>query len=105
MPLHGKTHGIVFSHEMSRKRIEVDKANIDVIAKLSMPKCVKDIRSFLGHTDFCRRFIKDFRKIARLLTNLLAKDVSYLFDDECINFWEKPKKELISALSILHWIG
>jgi len=31
------------------------------------------------------------------LTNLLAKDVSFTFDDECINFWDKLKKELISA--------
>ena len=28
---------------------------------------------------------------------MLAKDVSFTFDDECINYWEKLKKELISA--------
>jgi len=75
----------------------VDRAKIKVIAKLPMFKCVKDIRSFLGHADFYQRFIKDFSKIARPLTNLLAKDVSFTFDDECINSWEKLKKELISV--------
>ena len=48
------------------------------------PKCVKDIRSFLGHASFYHRFIKDFRKIARPLTNLLAKEVTFIFDDECL---------------------
>ena len=55
-----------------KKRIEVDRAKIEVIAKLPIPKCVKDIRSFLGHAGFYQRFIKNFIKIARPLTNLLA---------------------------------
>ena len=90
-------HGIVLGHEISKKGIEVDRAKIEVIAKLPKLNCVKDIRSFLGHAGFYRRFIKNFSKIARPLTNLLAKDVSFTFDAECINSWEKLKRELISA--------
>ena len=62
---------IVLGHKISKKKIEVDRAKIEIIAKLPMPKCVKDIRSFLGHASFYRRFIKYFSKIARPLTNLL----------------------------------
>jgi len=87
MPLHTK-----YSHIE-----EVDKAKIEVIAKLPMPKCVKDIRSFLRHASFYQRFIRDFSKISRPMTNLLVKNVSFTFDSECINSWEKFKKELISA--------
>ena len=90
-------HGIILGHKISKKGNEVAKANIKVIAKLLLPKCVKAIRSFLGHAGFYLRFIKDFSKISRPLTNLLAKDVSFTFDDECINSWEKLKKELIYA--------
>jgi len=96
MSLHGKTWNYLGSWNLY-ERIEVDKAKIEVITKLPMPKCVKDIRSFLGHAGFYRRFIKDFSKIARPLTNLLAKDVSFTFDAECMNSWEKLKRELISA--------
>jgi len=53
-------HEIVLGHEISRKRIEVDIAKIDVIATLIIPKCAKDIRFVLGHVKFYRRFIKDF---------------------------------------------
>ncbi|GJV68381.1 reverse transcriptase domain-containing protein [Tanacetum coccineum] len=38
--------------------IEVDKAKVDVIAKLPHPSTVKGVRSFLGHAGFYRRFIK-----------------------------------------------
>ena len=82
-------------HEISKKGIEVDRAKIEVFVKLPMPKCVKDIRSFLGHAGFYRRFIKYFSKIARPLTNLLVKDVSFTFDAECMNSWEKFNRELI----------
>ena len=75
----------------------MDKAKIEVIAKFFTSKCVKDICSFLGHTDFYRRFIKNFSKIARPLTSLLAKDVPFIFDDECLNARENLKMELISA--------
>ncbi|GJU54077.1 reverse transcriptase domain-containing protein [Tanacetum coccineum] len=44
--------GIVLRHKISKKGIEVDKAKIDVIAKLPHPTTVKGIRSFLGHADF-----------------------------------------------------
>ena len=58
---------------------------------------MKDIRFFLRHAGFYRRFIKDFSKIARPLTTLLAKDVSFTFDAKCMNSWEERKKELIST--------
>ena len=89
-------HEIVLGHEISRKGIEVDKAKIDVIAKLLIPKCVKDIQSFLGHTGFYHRFTRNFNKIVRPLTNLLTKDVSFIFDDGCLIAWKKIKMELIS---------
>jgi len=75
--------GIVLGHEISRRGIEVDKAKIEVMAKLSVPKCIRGIRSLLGHAGFCRQFIKDVSKIARPLTNLLTKDVPFNFNNEC----------------------
>src|ERR1043165_1461531 len=63
--------GIVLGHIVSERGIEVDRAKIEVIEKLQPPKTMREIRSFLGHTDFYRRFIKDFSKISKPLTNLL----------------------------------
>ncbi|GKC55831.1 reverse transcriptase domain-containing protein [Tanacetum coccineum] len=49
--------GIVLGHKISKSGIEVDRAKVDVIAKLPHPTTVKGVRSFLGHAGFYRRFI------------------------------------------------
>ncbi|CAN6552424.1 unnamed protein product [Malus baccata var. baccata] len=89
--------GIVLGHLVSSKGIEVDKAKIDVIAKLPPPTTVKSIRSFLGHAGFYRWFIKDFSKISQPLCNLLAKDAQFVFYDACLEAFNKLKTLLTSA--------
>ncbi|XP_058216628.1 uncharacterized protein LOC131327478 [Rhododendron vialii] len=89
--------GIVLGHIISHKGIEVDKAKIDLISNLPPPRTVKEIRSFLGHAGFYRRFIKDFSKIAKPLCNLLAKDAPFVFHKECLHAFERLKSELTSA--------
>ncbi|GJX14487.1 hypothetical protein Tco_0206245 [Tanacetum coccineum] len=46
--------GIVLGHKISKNGIEVDKAKVDVIAKLPHPTTVKGVRSFLDHAGFYR---------------------------------------------------
>nr|GEV49514.1 reverse transcriptase domain-containing protein [Tanacetum cinerariifolium] len=75
--------GIVLGHKISKKRIEVDKAKVDVITKLPHPTTVKGICSFLGHASFYRRFKQDFSKISRSMTRLLEKDTLFFFSKEC----------------------
>jgi hypothetical protein len=82
---------------VSKYEIEVDRAKIEVIEQLPPPVNVKGTRSFLGHAGFYHRFIKDFSHIARPLTNLLAKDVPFEFDDACLKAFETLKKALTSA--------
>nr|GEV90970.1 reverse transcriptase domain-containing protein [Tanacetum cinerariifolium] len=89
--------GIVLGHKISKSRIEVDRAKVDVIAKLSHPTFVKGVRSFLGHTGFYRRFIQDFSKIAWLMTHLLEKETPFIFSKECIEAFNTLKKKLIEA--------
>ncbi|GJR47387.1 reverse transcriptase domain-containing protein [Tanacetum coccineum] len=88
---------IVLGHKISKKGIEVDKAKIDVIAKLPHPTTVKGIRSFLGHACFYRRFIKDFSKISRPMTHLLEKNTPFIFSEECIQAFQTLKKKLTKA--------
>ncbi|GJW69191.1 hypothetical protein Tco_0123615 [Tanacetum coccineum] len=89
--------GIVLGHKISKKGIEVDKSKIDVIAKLPHPTTVKGVRSFLGHADFYRRFIKDFSKISRPMTRLLEMNTPFIFSNECIQAFQMLKKKLTEA--------
>ncbi|PWA91946.1 reverse transcriptase domain-containing protein [Artemisia annua] len=90
--------GIVLGHKVSGNGIEVDRAKIEAISKLPYPTTVKAIRSFLGHFGFYRRFIKDFSKIARPMTQLLVKDAPFDFSQECKDSFDRLKQELTQAL-------
>nr|GEW99889.1 reverse transcriptase domain-containing protein [Tanacetum cinerariifolium] len=93
----GLSKGIVLGHKISKNGIEVDKAKVDVIAKLPHPTTVKGIRSFLGHAGFYRRFIQDFSKIAWPMTRLLEKDTPFFFSKECIEAFQTLKRKLTKA--------
>nr|GEV37072.1 DNA-directed DNA polymerase [Tanacetum cinerariifolium] len=89
--------GIVLGHKYSKSGIEVDRAKVDVIAKLPHPTTVKGVRSFLGHAGFYRRFIQDFSKIARPMTRLLEKETPFVFSKECIDAFNTLNKKLTEA--------
>nr|GFC76846.1 reverse transcriptase domain-containing protein [Tanacetum cinerariifolium] len=97
--------GIVLGHKISKKGIEVDKAKIEVISKVPHPTTVKGIQSFLGHSGFYRRFIKDFSKISRTMTHLLEKNSPFIFSNECIQAFRTLKDKLTKApiLIALNW--
>nr|GEW92753.1 reverse transcriptase domain-containing protein [Tanacetum cinerariifolium] len=89
--------GIVLGQKISKNGIEVDKAKIDVIAKVPHPTTVKGVRSFLGHAGFYRRFIKDFSKISRPMTHLLEKDTLFVFSEDCIKAFQTLKEKFTEA--------
>ncbi|KAK8713281.1 hypothetical protein V6N13_148502 [Hibiscus sabdariffa] len=91
------TEGTVLGHKISSQGIEVDKAKVEVIEKLPPPATVKGIRSFLGHSGFYRRFIKDFSKISKPLCNLLQQNQPFVFDEDCQSTFKELKKKLILA--------
>ena len=62
--------GIVLGQIIFERGIEVDKVKVELISKLSPPRTVREVRSFLGHVGFYRRFIKDFSKISKPLCDL-----------------------------------
>jgi len=95
------TNGIVLGHVISHNGIKVDKAKTDLIVSVPPRTSVKAIRSFLGHVGFYRRFIKEFSRIAKPFTNLLAKDAPFHFYEECHVAFLKLKEALTSA-PVLH---
>nr|GFC63757.1 reverse transcriptase domain-containing protein [Tanacetum cinerariifolium] len=79
------------------QRLEVDRAKVDVIAKLPHPTTVKGVRSFLEHAGFYQRFIQDFSKIARHMTHLHEKEIPFVLSKDCIDAFETLKKKLTKA--------
>ncbi|GKA67870.1 putative nucleotidyltransferase, ribonuclease H [Tanacetum coccineum] len=93
--------GIILGHKISRVGIKVDRAKIDVIAKLPYPTNVKGVRSFMGHAGFYRRFIKDFFMISKPMTQLLMRDAKFDFSDDCKKAFNILKEKLTTAPIII----
>nr|GFA88207.1 reverse transcriptase domain-containing protein [Tanacetum cinerariifolium] len=89
--------GIVLGYKILKLGIKVDRAKVDVIAKLPCPTTVKGVRSFLGHAGFYRHFIQYFSKIARPMTRPLEKETPFAFFTECIDAFDTLKKKLTEA--------
>ena len=89
--------GIVLGHKILNAGIKVDRAKTKIIEKLPPPTTVKGVRGFLGHVDFYRRFIKKFSLIAKPLTQLLVKDSPFIFNDDCLNAFNRLKEALVST--------
>jgi len=57
--------------------IKMEKKKIDGVLSWPEPKNVKDIKKFLGLTNYYRRFIKNFAQVARPMNVLTRKDVKW----------------------------
>ena len=55
------------------KGIETDPKKVEAVKNWTIPKTVTDVRSFLGFTNYYRRFIKDYAKVARPLNILISE--------------------------------
>ena len=56
------------------KRVEMQKEKVEGVLNWPVPRNVKEVQKFLGLTNYYRRFIKDFARIAALLHMLVRKE-------------------------------
>jgi hypothetical protein len=61
------------------------------------PKSVHQIRSFLGLAGYYPRFIPDFSRIAKPMTELLEKGVKFVWSEECDKAFHTLREYLTSA--------
>lgn len=59
---------------------------------------MKAIKSFLGHTRFYRRLVKNFSSFAWPLIKVLEKDVPFEFNEECMTVFLTLKQKIME-----HW--
>src|SRR3954452_25364410 len=83
-------------HVISNVGIAVSPERIQAILDWTPPTTVKQVRSFLGLASYCRRFVENFSKIARPLTNLLHKGVKLEWPDKCLESFQALKDKLTS---------
>jgi hypothetical protein len=89
--------GIVLGHFISSQGIQVDPSKIQVIKNIPTPKTQTEVRSFLGHAGYYRRFIKKFSKIASPLFALLMKNDEFNWTKFCQETFSTLKHQLSIA--------
>ena len=56
------------------KRVEMQREKVKGVLNWLAPRNIKEVQKFLGLTNYYRRFIKDFTKIAAPLYMLVRKE-------------------------------
>ncbi|XP_051132893.1 uncharacterized mitochondrial protein AtMg00860-like [Andrographis paniculata] len=84
-------------HVISRDDVSVDPSKVSAIENWPRQKMQTEIRSFLGLSEYYRRFVQDFAGLGRPLTSLLKKNVKVVCNDLCEHTFQKLKWRLLVA--------
>jgi len=84
-------------HVVGRNGILPDPEKIDKVKHFPVPQSFTQLRAALGLFSYCRKFIKDFSKIARPLNYLLGKDIPYQWTEKQQIAFDRLKGMLIKA--------
>ncbi|GJR31156.1 putative nucleotidyltransferase, ribonuclease H [Tanacetum coccineum] len=77
--------------------LHVDPAKIEAVKNWTSPTTPTEIRQFLGLAGYYQRFIKDFSKIAKSLTELTQKNKKYIWGKDQETAFQLLKQKLCEA--------
>ena len=86
-------------HMIGPNGLQMDPAKVKVIQDWPEPRKVKDIQSFLGFTNFYRRYIHNYSDIVVPLTHLTRKN----FDEKCKLAFLTLKQAFTTAPVLTHY--
>ena len=90
--------GKLVGHIVSKQGVATDPDKIAIIASLPIPTTVTEVKGFLGHAGYYRRFIFRYSVIALPLTELLkVTDSPPVWTNACTEAFNTLKKKLITA--------
>lgn len=64
--------------------ITMSDRHTSAIKEFPVPNNIHKMQSFLGLTNYFRKFIRDYSQKAKPLFNLLKKSVNFIFDENCL---------------------
>eukprot|EP00731_Ephydatia_muelleri_P028340 Em0019g1213a len=84
-------------HIVSRQGIQADPDKTSAMISFPVPSDIKELRQFLGLTNYYRRFIKGYSSIAEPLHTLTRKtEGGFKWNSECQNAFQHLKHLLVS---------
>jgi hypothetical protein len=84
-------------HVISSEGISMDPSKVRDVLGWKPPRTVHQVRGFLGLVGYYCRFIPNFCKIAKPITNLMKKDEKYSWNEEHDEAFQTLKKLLTTS--------
>jgi hypothetical protein len=84
-------------HILSKDGVAVDPSKVQDVLEWKQPRNITDIQSFLGLAGYYRRFIENFSKIAKPMTELLKNRVKFEWSQACEEAFQTLKDRLTTA--------
>jgi len=84
-------------HIISADGVRADPTKVDALTKHPAPVDVSGVRSFLGTTNYFRKYIKDYAQIAAPLTNLTKSSVQFQWDTKQQTAFQALKQAISEA--------
>ena len=91
-----QTRVVFLGHVVSAEGVSPDPSNTAKVQQWPKPQNAKQVKQFVATGSYYRRFVKDFAKIAKPLTELTTKDAVFKWSSDCEDAFETIKKELTS---------
>jgi hypothetical protein len=84
-------------HNISSEGIAVDPSKVQEVMEWKPPTSIHQICSFLGLTGYYSRFVLDFSKIAKPMTELLKKGLKFVWSEKCEKAFHTLQEHLTTA--------
>ena len=84
-------------HVVSASGVSMDLEKVEEIVSWEKPNSVFEIHSFLGFTEYYKRFIEGFSRLTAPMTRLIRKQVKFEWNDLCEQAFQELKKRLTST--------
>ena len=87
---------------ISERGIAINPAKTDIVRNYPVPRNVKQVRQFLGFTNFYRKFVRNYALIAQPLNVLLRKEAKFLWTRACQSAFEELRDALVKPPILAH---
>jgi len=97
-----KKEVVYLGHKCSSKGALPDPEKTKCVQTFPRPRTIRQVQSFLGLTNYYRKFIPNFSNIAEPINKILRKDAKFKWTEECEKAFNKLKEALITPPLLIY---